>query len=45
MEDYGVIEWIVMEAGVSLKGFNIISCERANYNSLIVKDLTWYPDR
>jgi len=29
-----------MEAGVSLKGFDIISCERANYNSLIFKDLS-----
>jgi len=30
-----------MEAGVSLKGFYIISCERANYNSLIVKGPSW----
>jgi len=29
-----------MEDGVSLKGFYIISCERANYNSLVIKDLT-----
>ena len=26
-----------MEDGVSLKGFYIISCERANYNSLVIK--------
>ena len=34
-----------MEDGVSLKGFYIISCERANYISLVIKDHTWCPDR